>query len=92
MLTPALQARLDKAITRKLKEIGLDIEREAKKLAPVDTSNLRNSIRTEPVDADSLLVGSFGVDYAPYQEFGTEDMAAQPFLRPAVETVKARRK
>lgn len=91
MLTPTLQARLDKRLKQRMQRIALEIEREAKKLAPVDTGNLRNSIRTEQVDG-GILIGSFGVEYAAYVEFGTENMAAQSFLRPAVEIVKARHK
>lgn len=36
----------------------------------------------------TLYVGT-NVDYAPYQELGTEKMKAQPFLRPGIEPHQA---
>ena len=67
------------ALLRGLETCGLVAEGYAKKLAPVDTGNLRNSI-THEVDA---YIGT-NVEYAPYQELGTIHMKAQPFLKPAV--------
>jgi HK97 gp10 family phage protein len=42
-------------------------------------------IQVEP-KKDEAFVGS-NLDYATYQEFGTRTMNAQPFLRPAVQTL-----
>lgn len=72
------------ALLRGLETCGLVAEGYAKKLAPVDTGNLRNSI-THTVDEDepSAYIGT-NVEYAPYQELGTIHMAAHPFLKPAV--------
>lgn len=56
--------------------------------APVDTGNLRDSITYE-VSEDDAKVGT-NVDYAIHQEFGTRKMAAQPFLRPALDENRAR--
>jgi HK97 gp10 family phage protein len=39
---------------------------------------------TKPNNDNETLIGS-AVDYAPYQEFGTVRMNAQPFLRPALD-------
>jgi HK97 gp10 family phage protein len=39
---------------------------------------------TKPNNDSETLIGS-AVDYAPYQEFGTVRMNAQPFLRPALD-------
>lgn len=59
------------------KALGLELKRiqaDAKRLAPVDTGQLRNSIVTN-VERDSELdfVGTVGtnVNHAPYVEFGT---------------------
>ena len=67
-----------------LEKCGLTAERFAKKLAPYDTGNLRNSI-THTVDEDepAAYIGT-DVEYAPYQELGTINMDANPFLKPAV--------
>ena len=67
-----------------LETCGLVAEGYAKKLAPVDTGNLRNSI-THTVDEEepAAYIGT-NVEYAPYQELGTIHMKAQPFLKPAV--------
>ena len=71
------------ALLRGLETCGLVAEGYAKKLAPVDTGNLRNSI-THTVDEEepAAYIGT-NVEYAPYQELGTIHMAAQPFLKPA---------
>ena len=76
--------KIKKALLRWLETCGLVSEGYAKKLAPVDTGNLRNSI-THEVDEDepAAYIGT-NVEYAPYQELGTIHMAAQPFLKPAV--------
>ena len=55
----------------KVEECGLVAEGYAKKLAPVDTGNLRNSI-SHKVDPEepAVYIGS-NTSYAAYQEFGT---------------------
>ena len=75
---------MQQATVRSLEKCGLTAEGYAKKLAPVDTGNLRNSI-THTVDEEepAAYIGT-NVEYAPYQELGTIHMKAQPFLKPAV--------
>ena len=72
------------ALLRGLETCGLVAEGYAKKLAPVDKGNLRNSI-THTVDEDepAAYIGT-NVESAPYVCLGTIHMAAQPFLKPAV--------
>ena len=72
------------ALLRGLETCGLIAEGYAKKLAPVDTGNLRNSITHEVDDGEPAAYIGTNVEYAPYQELGTIHMAAQPFLKPAV--------
>ena len=72
------------ALLRGLETCGLVAEGYAKKLAPVDTGNLRNRITHEVDDGDPAAYIGTNVEYAPYQELGTIHMAAQPFLKPAV--------
>ena len=72
------------ALLRAMETCGLVAEGYAKKLAPVDTGNLRNSI-THTVDEEepAAYIGT-DVEYAPYVCLGTIHMKAQPFLKPAV--------
>ena len=56
--------------------------------APVDTGNLRGSLTYE-VGEDEARIGT-NVDYAPWVESGTDRMAAQPYLRPALDENKAK--
>lgn len=80
-------------------KIAAKIASQAKVNAPVDQDALRPSIGYSTKTANTAspelsekpkegqaLVGS-NVGYALYQELGTRKMAAQPYLRPAVESV-----
>ena len=84
-----VQTELATKVDKALEEIGGKCETYAKKLCPVDTGHLRNSIThqraTDNVAEEAAeLVGS-NVEYAPYVELGTYKMDAKPYLRPAVE-------
>lgn len=72
------------ARTRALEIIGGKAESYAKKLCPVDTGRLRNSITHQQYDEHTEVIGT-NVSYAPYVCLGTHKQKAQPFLRPAVE-------
>lgn len=72
---------LAKAKVRGLNAIGLAAENHAKKICPVDTGRLRNSI-SHTQDGDSAYIGT-NVEYAPYVELGTSKMGARPYLKPA---------
>lgn len=70
-----------------------DVENYAKRVVPVDTGNLKNSIQTEVISDFSATVGprvaNFEeVYYAPFVEYGTLYMAARPYMRPAAEHVR----
>lgn len=60
------------------------VERDSKKLCPVDTGNLRASIRSQKIDNQSAKVFT-DVEYADYVEEGTRYQKAQPFMMPALE-------
>ena len=79
-----VSADIKSALLKGLETCGLVAEGYAKKLAPVDTGNLRNSI-THTVDEEepAAYIGT-DVEYAPYVCLGTIHMKAQPFLKPAV--------
>ena len=67
--TDEVLAAIEAAKMRALEIIGGKIESYAKRLVPVDTGNLRNSI-THEMEDDAVIVGS-NVFYAPYVELGT---------------------
>jgi len=75
---------VDQAITRGLEICGGKAESYAKKLCPVKTGRLRNSIAHAQVDERTEVIGS-NVEYAPYVELGTHKRKPKPFLRPAAE-------
>ena len=63
-----------------------EIEFEAKRMCPVDTGKLRQSIlatkegdKTYKIEANATGLAP----YAPFVEHGTSKMSAQPFLYPA---------
>ena len=65
----------------------------AKGIVPVDTGALRDSIQAVE-DKQGENAGATVEATAPYAmfvEFGTQDHSAQPFLRPAVDSVGLRR-
>lgn len=64
---------------------------EAKRRVPVDDGDLRDGLTvstkasrgTRKRSDIEVYAGASGVNYASIVEFGSEDTAAQPFLRPA---------
>lgn len=62
------------------------VKQTAVNLCPVLTGNLRSSISHEVIEEQESVIGKVGtgVEYAPYVEFGTKNMSAQPYLRPAL--------
>lgn len=66
-------ANLD--ISKALNRACLVVENEAKRLCPVNTGDLRNSI-THEVHNDVGIVGT-NKEYAPYVEFGTGIFAVE---------------
>lgn len=82
-ITPELEAAIDQA----LQEAGLETEAEAKMRCPVDTGRLRASIQSHPGHLETTV--STNVEYAPYVEFGTSRMRAQPYLFPAFQKASA---
>lgn len=58
-----------KAVQRTLKKYAIKIERDAKRLAPVDTGRLRASIRHRVGNMSAEVLTD--VEYAAFQEFGT---------------------
>ena len=83
-----ISENIKSALLRGLEKCGLTAERFAKKLAPYDTGNLRNSITHKVDDGEPAVYIGTNVEYAPYVCLGTIHMNAQPFLKPAVNDHK----
>lgn len=86
---------LDKTIVKTKSELQGVIDKasavceaEAKQDCPVDTGNLRASIHTNRGDLTNT-VGT-DVEYAPYVEYGTYKMGAQPFMQPGADAAAQR--
>lgn len=85
---PKISGQLAKVAVKKTAK---DIEATAKTLAPVDTGNLRSSIKTSDLrgvsqDSPSAEVRA-SANYAVYVEMGTSNPAypRQPFMGPAAD-------
>ena len=68
----------------------IEMNRTASRLAPVDTGFLRRSIIFEVANGGLTATSTVGAEYAPYLEYGTRFMSAQPFMRPAYNQQKAK--
>lgn len=73
-----------KAVPDALDKAALLVTRTAKQKAAVDTGNMRASILPSRPSANEALVTSHA-EYSVYVENGTYKMAAQPFMRPALD-------
>lgn len=96
----AINALLLTMGTQVMFEIGQVGEAEAKRLAPVDTGTLRRSITYEVQESGELdetsgygLVASVrigtNIAYAVFQELGTRNHPAHPFLRPTIPAIES---
>ena len=95
-LTGSLTKRMqrgERRVTAAVAATAKDVVAAAKARAPVDTGHLKASIARERVDEHAVAVTVDTRDeshpsYAAFVEYGTRHMAAQPFLRPAVEAAR----
>lgn len=65
------------------------VQQSAKDLAPFDTGALKGSIKRKMYPKEQSGVVYTVLEYAPYQEFGTRRMKAQPFMIPAMNMNRA---
>ena len=84
-----IAAAIDKAIVSALEEIGLVAERAAKRLCPVDTGRLRNSITHAFLDDRTVAIGT-NVEYAPYVHEGVHGRQGKPFLTQSAQNNQSR--
>ncbi|RCK68270.1 HK97 gp10 family phage protein [Desertihabitans brevis] len=78
-------AGMELLVQKVVAKTALDIEADAKRLAPVDTGALRNSIGHDLTEDKLGAEVGPTVDYAEYVEFGTSRQAPQPYLHPAAD-------
>jgi hypothetical protein len=81
---PRLAAALAPAAREIVQETILQIETVTKLRCPVDTGALRASYTSEMTGETSGQVAT-NIEYAPWVEWGTTRMAAQPHVTPAAE-------
>lgn len=88
--------RLEQALKGAVAETALDVERDAKRSAPVDTGRLRSSIGVEFIDGGLAADVTASAEYAVWVEQGhnvpgsTKRIPPRPFLTPAAERARAR--
>ncbi|GAA3230699.1 hypothetical protein GCM10017691_23890 [Pseudonocardia petroleophila] len=78
-------ARFQVEVNRAVGRLVEDIADDARALAPVDSGALVTSIRAD----QSTGQVSVGTDHWQYVEYGTKNMRAQPFMRPALFRTRA---
>jgi HK97 gp10 family phage protein len=83
-----LSAAVRGAAASTVAKAALEMQAEARRLAPVKTGRLRDSIRARQLGPLSWVV-EVGVDYGGYVEYGTSRAPARPYMRPAFEKTAA---
>lgn len=90
----SLAVRLDGASARAVpranlvvRKTAMDIEANAKQIAPVDTGNLRNSIGHTMSGDSTGIEATIGptAAYGKFLEFGTSRMAPRAFMGPSLD-------
>ena len=89
---PKLVKEVEQKLFGNMEKACLVVELDAKRMAPVDTGRLQQSITHEVERKPKEVIGRVGtnVEYAVYVEYGTSVMSAQPYLRPALEKNRSR--
>lgn len=68
-----------------VRKVAFDTEADAKRLAPVDTGMLENSITTATANGGLTAAVVATASYAEYVELGTSRQSPQPFMGPATD-------
>lgn len=85
----ALKGKADmKAVKHVVKQNGAGLQLKAQRNAPVDTGTLKRSIQLEIKDGGLTAEAEAKAEYAPYVEWGTRYMDAQPYMKPAFHAQK----
>lgn len=72
------------AVLRRKAEAGAE---GARRRARVRTGAMRVGIQVVPIPGGWRVIST--ADYSAYNEYGTSRMAAQPFMRPSMDDVRA---
>jgi HK97 gp10 family phage protein len=75
------------SITKQMRQFGTVIVDKAVQLAPKRTGALATSIHYEYNEQTYALAILVGVPYGIFQEYGTRNMHAHPYIRPALNQV-----
>ncbi|MFC5947074.1 HK97-gp10 family putative phage morphogenesis protein [Pseudonocardia lutea] len=79
---PRAEAHIEAAKHNFMERLMGDIAQDAKRYAPVDTGELRESITAEVHGTTGTVKAT--AEHAAYVELGTRYQSAQPYLRPAL--------
>ena len=82
----AAPARVRRDVERALERASDDLVQRARALAPVDTGELRDSIRASGAGMDRAVTAA--AEHAVYVEHGTRNMQPRPFMGPASDAVE----
>lgn len=75
---PQMGANMAARVSQAVRKSAFDIEARAKSLAPVDTGNLKNTIKTD-IAGDGLSAEvTANADYAAHVEYGTRPHVIRP--------------
>ena len=79
------------ALEKATKQTALAAQADARDNAPVDTGNLKQSISTEHERSAEAATSTVytNVEYGLYQEMGTVNMPAHPYMMPALNANKS---
>lgn len=86
--TDAVSRAMRFAVEKAIREVGDQVLAEAQALVPVDTGALKASLRVTNVPEGEDAYGvalTTDSEYWMHVEYGTRNMPAQPYIRPAVE-------
>lgn len=87
---PQVTGEIRQRVLNAVNQTAYEVASIAYQLSPVDTGNLRSTIAVEAYNRGELLRVIVTAEYAGFVEYGTRFSEAQPFLRPAIESVKSR--
>jgi HK97 gp10 family phage protein len=79
-INPRALAEIERLADRARDRVLDEIADDARGMAAVDTGEMRGSIRVDSA-GNQVVVGS---DHWQFVEYGTENMPAEPFMRPAL--------
>lgn len=83
---PSVQANLPRKRREAQMQAAERIAAKEREIVPVDTGRLKASIRVVSEDNRVLVIaGTHEVYWGIFNEYGTINMRAQPFVRPAIE-------